>query len=88
MDPTLPHGPTARRAGEGAAAAFDSWIGQLAERLTAAGLSPHEANDLAAMLITLLEGAHVLCRASGTLEPFEQTARTALTLAQSRYLSA
>ncbi|MBT2450377.1 hypothetical protein J7F03_25535 [Streptomyces sp. ISL-43] len=71
-----------------AATAFDSWIEQLAERLTAAGVAPREPDDLAAMLITLLEGAHVLCRASRTLEPFEQTARTALALTQSRYPSA
>ncbi|WP_019884628.1 TetR/AcrR family transcriptional regulator [Streptomyces purpureus] len=71
-----------------AAIAFDSWIEQLAERLTTAGLSAGEAGDLAATLITLLEGAHVLRRASGTLEPFEQTARTALALTRSRYPSA
>ncbi|MBT2478495.1 TetR family transcriptional regulator [Streptomyces sp. ISL-94] len=73
---------------EVAATAFGSWIEQLSERLAAAGVAPREADDLAAMLVTLLEGAHVLCRASGTLEPFEQTARTALALTQSRYPSA
>ncbi|MBT2458473.1 TetR/AcrR family transcriptional regulator [Streptomyces sp. ISL-86] len=73
---------------EVAATAFGSWIEQLSERLAAAGLPPREADGLAAMLITLLEGAHVLCRAAGTLEPFEQTARTALALTQSRYPSA
>jgi hypothetical protein len=37
------------------------------------------------MLITLLEGTHVLCRAAGNLEPFEQAARTAAALTQCRY---
>jgi TetR/AcrR family transcriptional repressor of lmrAB and yxaGH operons len=63
-----------------AAAAFSSWIQALAGRLADAGLSPEEASDLAATLITLLEGAHVLCRAAGTLEPFDRAARTAARL--------
>jgi AcrR family transcriptional regulator len=67
-----------------AAAAFSSWTGQLAERLATAGMPPAEADDLAAMLITLLEGAQILCRASGTLDPFEKASRTAATLARAR----
>jgi len=68
-----------------AATAFDAWVDQLAERLTAAGLPAKEATDLATTLITLLEGAHVLCRAAGTLQPFDRAARTAIALTQSRY---
>jgi TetR/AcrR family transcriptional regulator, lmrAB and yxaGH operons repressor len=68
-----------------AATAFASWVDQLAERLGAAGLAPGEAADLAAMLITLLQGAHVLCRAAGHLEPFDRAARTALALTRSRH---
>jgi TetR/AcrR family transcriptional repressor of lmrAB and yxaGH operons len=37
------------------------------------------------MLIALLEGAHVLCRAAGTVEPFDQAARTATALTRSSY---
>ncbi len=55
---------------------FQSWTLTLAERLTAAGLVTDQARGLAVTLITVLEGAHVLCRAAGTLEPYEQTART------------
>ena len=62
-------------------AAFAGWSEQLAERLTVAGLEPARADDLATTLIVLLEGAHVLCRASGDLEPFDRAARTALHLA-------
>jgi transcriptional regulator LmrA/YxaF-like protein len=68
-----------------AATAFASWAFQLAERLTTAGLTPGEAGDLAAMLIALLEGAHVMCRAAGTLQPFDQAAQAATVLAESRY---
>jgi AcrR family transcriptional regulator len=68
-----------------AATAFASWIGQLGERLASAGLPRTEAVDLAATLITLLEGAHVLCRAAGSLQPFDQAARMAIALTRSRY---
>jgi TetR/AcrR family transcriptional repressor of lmrAB and yxaGH operons len=63
-----------------AAVAFSAWSDQLAERLTAAGLEPDRAEDLATTLIILLEGAHVLCRASRDLGPFDRAARTALSL--------
>jgi hypothetical protein len=68
-----------------ATTAFDAWTDQLAERLTTAGLTPGDAADLAVMLITLLEGAHVMCRAAGTLQPFEHAVRAATALTESRY---
>jgi TetR/AcrR family transcriptional repressor of lmrAB and yxaGH operons len=67
-----------------AAAAFSSWTEELAGRLASAGMPPAEAADLATTLVALLEGAQILCRAAGTLEPFERAARTAATLAVSR----
>lgn len=66
-----------------AAGAFSSWIATLAERLTAAGLAAGEADGLATTLITVLEGAHVLCRAAGSLEPYERAARTIAGLVRS-----
>jgi TetR/AcrR family transcriptional regulator, lmrAB and yxaGH operons repressor len=60
--------------------AFSAWSDQLSERLAAAGLELDRAQDLATTLIILLEGAHVLCRASRTLAPFDRAARTALSL--------
>lgn len=74
-----------------AASIFASWAQVLADRLQPAGHPdpaglPHDdAVGLATTLIMLLEGAHVLCRATGTLEPFEQAARTALNLTRARY---
>ena len=65
-----------------AQSAFASWIGQLAQRLTEAGLEPEPATDLANTLMALLEGAQVLCRAAGTLEPFDRAVRTAAALAR------
>ena len=68
-----------------AASAFASWTTELAGLLAAAGLPPDEAADLATLLITLLEGAHIMCRAAGTIEPFDQAARIATTLTRDRY---
>jgi TetR/AcrR family transcriptional regulator, lmrAB and yxaGH operons repressor len=68
-----------------AADALASWADQLAELLTSSGLASGEAADLAAMLIALLQGAHVMCRAAGTLQPFDQAARAVTALAHSRY---
>ena len=68
-----------------AASAFASWTSELAGLLAAAGLPPAEAEDLATLLITLLEGAHIMCRAAGAIEPFDQAARIATTLTRDRY---
>ncbi|MCK9893421.1 TetR/AcrR family transcriptional regulator [Frankia sp. AgB32] len=68
-----------------AADIFASWGQILAERLESPGLPPAEAGELATTLIMLLEGAHVLCRAAGDLEPFERAARTAVALTRTRY---
>ncbi|CAO5238695.1 TetR/AcrR family transcriptional regulator [Frankia sp. AgKG'84/4] len=67
-----------------AAGIFASWGQILAERLESPDLAPTEAGELATTLIMLLEGAHVLCRAAGDLEPFEQAARTAVALTRAR----
>lgn len=67
-----------------ASIAFDSWINQLGQALKNAGMEPAEANDTACLLITLLEGAHVLCRASADLQPLDQTARAAIALVRER----
>jgi hypothetical protein len=65
---------------EVAASAFSSWTSRLAESLALGGLSPAQAADLASLLINLLEGAHVLCRAAGSIAPFDSAARAMLAL--------
>lgn len=62
---------------EVAGAAFAGWTDQLAETLGAAGLDAARARDVATTLVTLLEGAQVLCRAAGDVEPFERVVRVA-----------
>lgn len=71
-------GPDADGLRELANTAFTSWVDELAGRLRVAGLAAGAATDLATSLVVLLEGAHVLCRAAGSVEPFERVARTVL----------
>lgn len=57
-----------------AATAFASWTAQLADSLTAAGLPPARAGEVASLMIAMLEGAQVVCRATGDLAPFDRAA--------------
>ena len=50
------------------------------EILAAVGLARPAAAELSTLLISLLQGAHVLCRAAGTVEPFERAARAVVAL--------
>jgi AcrR family transcriptional regulator len=61
------------------------WIDVLRERLEQSGLEPRGAAELASLLITTLEGAHVLVRAERRIEPFDQAARALEELVASRY---
>ncbi|MFI9275162.1 TetR/AcrR family transcriptional regulator [Kitasatospora sp. NPDC052896] len=69
---------------QAAGTAFGSWTDGLAARLVMAGAEPEEASGLAALLIAVLEGAQVLCRAAGDTEPFERAARTLRAVVRSR----
>ncbi|MFC5034273.1 MULTISPECIES: LmrA/YxaF family transcription factor [Streptomyces] len=61
-----------------AAEGFTGWTGELAGKLTQAGMSPSPAADLATLLIVTLEGAHILCRAAGSTTPFDRAAAALL----------
>jgi AcrR family transcriptional regulator len=50
---------------------FDSWITGAASRLAAAGVPPDAARGLAVLVISTLEGAFVLSRASRTTEALD-----------------
>ncbi len=58
--------------------ALRSWHEVLTTGLTTLGMNPQSAQDTATLLLTTLEGAHVLCRAEGTIEPFDAAARALL----------
>jgi TetR/AcrR family transcriptional repressor of lmrAB and yxaGH operons len=64
-----------------AATAFASWSDAVGAALHTAGMPAGAAADTASLLIALLEGAQVLCRASGNLIPYDRAARAALALA-------
>jgi TetR/AcrR family transcriptional regulator, lmrAB and yxaGH operons repressor len=70
---------------QAAAVAISSWISEIAGRFAVAGLADAEAHELASSLITMLEGAHVLARATGGIDCFDQTAHALTTLVESRY---
>lgn len=60
------------------AEAFTGWGGELAGKLTHAGMSASQAADLATLMIVTLEGAHILCRAAGSIDPFDRAAAALL----------
>jgi AcrR family transcriptional regulator len=50
-------------------AVFDEWVTRASTRLVQHGVSPDDAPRLARVLIMLLEGAFLLCRAGRSTEP-------------------
>jgi TetR/AcrR family transcriptional repressor of lmrAB and yxaGH operons len=54
--------------------ALQSWVDELDAQLRRTGAKPAAAQVLSTLMITFLEGSHVLCRAAGTLEPFDRGA--------------
>ncbi len=52
--------------------ALRSWVAQMERQLLETDADPEAAASMAVLMVTFLEGSHVLCRAAGTLEPFDQ----------------
>ena len=50
-------------------AVFDDWVARASDRFVQHGISPGDAPRLARVVIMLLEGAFLLCRAGRTTEP-------------------
>jgi AcrR family transcriptional regulator len=57
-----------------ASSILTAWTAQLRSHLEAAGATPGRASELATLMLTTLEGAHVLCRAAGEMAPFDRAA--------------
>jgi TetR/AcrR family transcriptional repressor of lmrAB and yxaGH operons len=53
---------------------LEEWHGTLAAHLKRAGAPAKRAAGLATLLLTTLEGAHILCRAAGEIRPFDRAA--------------
>ncbi len=56
-------------------AVFDDWVARASDRFVQHGIAPGDAPRLARVVIMLLEGAFLLCRAGRTTEPIND-ART------------
>jgi AcrR family transcriptional regulator len=54
--------------------ALEGWRSTLVAHLRRAGVDKRRADQLATLLLTTLEGAHVLCRAAGEIGPFDRAA--------------
>ncbi len=67
----------------GAREVLEGWQAALVDHLMRAGAGKKRAEEVATLLLTTLEGAHVLCRAAGSIEPFDRAA-TALRRATAR----
>ncbi len=63
---------------QAAADAFESWLVALADRFTAAGITPGRSRELAVELFCLIEGAFLLARATRDVEPIHIAGRTAV----------
>lgn len=61
-----------------AAVAFTGWTSELAVKLSRAGMITPRATELATLMICMLEGAHILCRAAGSIAPFDNAAAALL----------
>ena len=70
VNETLPGDPLQA----GSREVLDSWRTSLATHLRQAGATRRRADQVATLLLTTLEGAHVLCRAAGDIEPFDRAA--------------
>lgn len=54
--------------------ALRSWVDELDRQLRRTGATDGAARTMSVLMITFLEGAHVLCRAAGSAEPFDDAA--------------
>lgn len=67
-------------AARAAAAVFAAWESELHTLFTASGLSPVRSSALAVTTLAVVEGAIVLARARGSLEPFDTAVHELLQL--------
>jgi len=65
-------------------AAFDSWVDLLASQLRAAGFPAIRSRTVAVAALAAMEGALILCRAEGSVEPLETVAGQLRRLAATR----
>jgi len=54
---------------------FEAWMRALQRKFIDVGVANQPAEDLATMLLVILQGSHILTRASGNLDAFERVSR-------------
>lgn len=67
------------------AGVFSDWISAAETRLSAAGVRAGDSRRLALVLVTLLEGAFVLCQAGRSTEPMKAAGRSAAELVRAAF---
>ncbi|MCU1364336.1 MAG: TetR-family transcriptional regulator [Acidimicrobiaceae bacterium] len=63
---------------------FRSWASLLAEQLRAVGLASDDAHDVARTSLATMEGALILCRVEGNVEPLDVAAKQLRSLVTAR----
>jgi TetR/AcrR family transcriptional regulator, lmrAB and yxaGH operons repressor len=63
---------------------FRSWVSEVAGRLETAGMSRQQSVATARTALAAMEGALILCRAEGSVEPLNDVAEQLLRLVQNR----
>jgi len=58
---------------------FESWLGAFADRLREAGMDEASARALSVQILSLLEGAFILCRAARSTEALDAAGTAAVT---------
>jgi AcrR family transcriptional regulator len=66
---------------------FSAWISSGTERLVASGMNPVKARSVALNLISLLEGAFMLCQAAKSTEPMVAAGSAAVIIVESALLT-
>ena len=81
---TLEMGAESERLRQACAAAFASWIAPTAALLERSGLAEPEARSLATVVISMIEGAVIVSRATRSVEPLHSAADVVAELIEQR----
>ncbi|PII82537.1 TetR family transcriptional regulator [Leucobacter sp. OLJS4] len=85
---TLEMGAESERLREACATAFESWITPTAGLLVADGLTETEARSLATVIVSMIEGAVIVSRATRSTQPLHAAADVVVELIEGRIAQA
>ncbi|PRI10805.1 TetR family transcriptional regulator [Leucobacter massiliensis] len=81
---TLEMGAESERLRQACATAFDAWIAPTAALLASSGLDADAARSLATVVVSTIEGAVILSRATRSTQPLESAAEVVAELVEQR----